>query len=486
MKQYETVIGLEVHLQLSTQTKIFCGCSTEFGKDPNSQTCPICLGLPGTLPVLNKKVLESAIKIGLALNCKINSLVKFDRKNYYYPDLPKAYQISQYDFPIAHTGYLNVKTGDETKKLGITRAHMEEDAGKLIHDPAIKSSLVDYNRTGTPLVEIVSEPDMRSPQEAYDYLTTLKLHMQYLDVSDCDMEKGSLRCDANVSIREEGQTKLGTKAELKNLNSFKAVKSALEFEVARQIKLAESGERIVQETRLWDESKQITISMRSKEEAHDYRYFPEPDLVPFMVEKEDIKNVRTTLPESPSKKQDRFIKDYKLSTYDADVLVQDRKISDFFEECVKEYNQPKKICNWIIGPLLQEINSNEKGISNDRLSGINLVAPTAKTFTDLIIKVEDGTISNLVGKSVLTSMLDRGKTSAEIIKEQNLAQVSDEGALEEIVAAVIAENSKIVEQIKSGKESAIGFLVGQSMKKTQGKANPKKIGEMIKRRILND
>ena len=491
MKQYETVIGLEVHLQLNTQTKIFCGCSTEFGKDPNSQTCPICLGLPGTLPVLNKKVLESAMKIGLALNCKINPLVKFDRKNYYYPDLPKAYQISQYDFPIAHAGYLNVKTGAKTKKLGITRAHMEEDAGKLIHNPAIKSSLVDYNRTGTPLVEIVSEPDMRSPQEAYDYLTTLKLYMQYLDVSDCDMEKGSLRCDANVSIREKGQKELGTKAELKNLNSFKAVKNALEFEVNRQIKLVESGERIVQETRLWDENKQITVSMRSKEEAHDYRYFPEPDLVPFVVEQKNVEKVRKALPESPAEKQNRFMKDYDLSEYDATVLIQDppskwnKSLSEFFEDCIKKYNQPKKICNWIIGPLLQELNSREKVYTN-LLSRIDLTFFTQKIFTDLIKKVEDGTISNLVGKGVLTSMLDRGKTADQIIQEQNLAQVSDEGALKKIVDAVIKENSKVVEQIKSGKEGAIGFLVGQSMKKTQGKANPKKIGEMIKRRMLND
>ena len=345
MKQYETVIGLEVHLQLNTKTKIFCGCSTDFGKSPNSQTCPICLGLPGTLPVLNKKVLESAMKIGLALNCKINSLVKFDRKNYYYPDLPKAYQISQYDFPIAHTGYLDVKTGENIKRINVLRAHMEEDAGKLIHDSSIKSSLVDYNRTGTPLVEIVSDPDMRSPQEAYDYLTTLKLAMQYLDVSDCDMEKGSLRCDANVSIREFGQKELGTKAELKNLNSFKAVKSSLEFEVKRQIDLVEQGERVIQETRLWDEGKQITVSMRSKEKAHDYRYFPEPDLVPFMVDAENIESVKATLPESPAEKQSRLIKDYELSDYDSSVLVQDKEIADFFESCIKKYNQPKKVCS---------------------------------------------------------------------------------------------------------------------------------------------
>ncbi|MDD3374948.1 MAG: Asp-tRNA(Asn)/Glu-tRNA(Gln) amidotransferase subunit GatB [Candidatus Omnitrophica bacterium] len=478
MKQYETVIGLEVHLQLNTKTKIFCGCSTEFGKNPNSQTCPICLGLPGTLPVLNKKVLEYAMKIGLALNCEINSLVKFDRKNYYYPDLPKAYQISQYDFPIAHTGYLNVKTGNEIKKIGITRAHMEEDAGKLIHDPKIKSSLVDYNRTGTPLVEIVSEPDMRSAQEAYNYLTTLKLCLQYLDVSDCDMEKGSLRCDANVSIREKGQTELGTKTELKNLNSFKAVKSSLEFEVARQIKLVESGERIIQETRLWDEHKQITVSMRSKEEAHDYRYFPEPDLVPFMVEKEEVEKTKKNLPESPSKKQNRFIANYELSDYDANVLVQDKEIADFFEECTKKYNSPKKVCNWVTGALKQELNTRKIDLLKAKLSSDDLIA--------LIDKVETGVLSNLAGKDVLKIKFDTGKTIDQIINDHGFAQVSDDETLEKVIKEVIDENPSIIEQIKSGKESAVGFLVGQSMKKTQGKANPKKIGEMIKRRILND
>ncbi len=490
MKKYETVIGLEVHLQLNTKTKIFCGCSTKFGQDPNTQTCPICLGLPGTLPVLNKKVLECGMKIGLALNCKINSLVKFDRKNYYYPDLPKAYQISQFDFPIAKNGYLEITSSSGTKKIGITRAHMEEDAGKLIHNPSSKSSFVDYNRTGTPLIEIVSEPDMRSPEEAYEYLTALKLLISYLDVSDCDMEKGSLRCDANVSIREQGKRELGTKTELKNLNSFKAVKNSIEFEVERQKACLESSERITQETRLWDEKKLITISMRSKEEAHDYRYFPEPDLVPFMINQVEVEKIKKTLPEEPLAKLERFIKSYKLSEYDAGILIQDPQsrgnpsLSGFFEQCVKIYNEPKKICNWITGALLQELNAKEK-VYNNLLSRINLNSFTPEIFIDLIKKVEDGTISNLVGKGVLTQMLDRGKTAGQIIKEQNLVQVSDESALNEVVDAVIQENPEIVEQIKAGKESAIGFLIGQSMKKTQGKANPKKLRDMIKGRILN-
>ncbi|MDP8266718.1 MAG: Asp-tRNA(Asn)/Glu-tRNA(Gln) amidotransferase subunit GatB [Candidatus Aceula meridiana] len=477
MKNYETVIGLEVHLQLNTKTKIFCGCANTFGQNANTLTCPICLGLPGTLPVFNKEVLKNGIRVGLALNCKINSFVKFDRKNYYYPDLPKAYQISQYDFPIAKDGYLPVQIDGQLKNIGITRAHMEEDAGKLIHDSEIKASLVDYNRTGTPLVEIVSEPDIRSPQEAYDYLTSLKLLMQYLDVSDCDMEKGSLRCDANISLRKEGAKEFGTKAEVKNLNSFKAVKSALEFEVGRQKKLLDSGERVVQETRLWDEAKQITLSMRSKEEAHDYRYFPEPDLVPFTVDQKVIDAARKALPEFPLAKSGRFIKEYGLSEYDADVLIQDKNLSQFFEDCIVNYNEPKKICNWISGALKQELNAKKINFPEAKLS--------VDHFISLIQKVDDGTVSNLAGKDVLKIMLDTHKDPNAIISNKGLAQVSDEGALENIIAEVVSENPQIVEQIKLGKESAIGFLVGQSMRKTQGKANPKIINQMLKRRILD-
>jgi len=477
MKNYETVIGLEVHLQLSTKTKIFCGCSTQFGQDPNSQTCPVCLGLPGSLPVLNEHVLASGMKIGLALNCEINSLVKFDRKNYYYPDLPKAYQISQYDFPIAKNGFLNVETNGQTKRIGIVRAHMEEDAGKLIHSPETKSSLVDYNRTGVPLIEIVSAPDMRSAQEAYDYLTTLKLLLSYLDVSDCDMEKGSLRCDANISIREQGVKELGTKTELKNLNSFKAVKNALDYEVSRQIKTLEAGERIIQETRLWNEEKQMTFSMRSKEEAHDYRYFPEPDLVPFMIDASVVEKTRKTLPELPPEKINRFINDYKLSAYDAGVLVKDKELTFFFEACVKEFNNPKKITNWMAGILKQELNARKISISEAKLSIAH--------FIELIKKVEDGTLNNLVGKDVLVLMLDTGKSSSAIIQEKGLTQVSDDDTLNKIIDQVLAENVALVQEIKSGKESATGFLIGQCMKKTQGKANPKKIGELIKGRIQN-
>jgi len=467
IKEYETVIGLEVHLQLNTDTKIFCSCRNAFGGDPNDHTCPVCLGLPGTLPVLNKKALDYAIKIALALNCQVNPYIKFDRKNYYYPDLPKGYQISQFDFPIASNGNIMIPSENENKKIRIHRAHLEEDAGKLIHDPQKNCSLVDYNRTGTPLMEIVTEPDMRSPQEAYDYLQTLKLTLQYLDVSDCDMEKGSLRCDANVSIREKGETKLGTKTELKNLNSFKAVKAGLEFEVNRHQQVLAAGEPITQETRLWDEEKLVTVLMRSKEEAHDYRYFPEPDLVPFTVDEKKIKEIQSSLPESPFAKFNRIVKEFNLPEYDARIIVQDQKLANFFEACHHIYNNAKKISNWINGPLLQELNTRK--VSFDEIS----VKPT--DLTTLIKKVEEGTLSNLAAKDALKFIIDSGKNADEVIREKGLEQVSDKETLEKIVDDLMTEHTKIVGQIKGGKESAIGFLVGQAMRKSQGKANPKKL-----------
>ena len=477
MKEFETVIGLEVHLQLNTKTKVFCSCANQFGQEPNAQTCPVCLGLPGTLPALNEKTLHYAIKVALALNCKINPLIKFDRKNYYYPDLPKGYQISQHNLPIANNGFLLIKSNGATKQIGIHRAHLEEDAGKLIHDTVAHCSLVDYNRTGTPLIEIVSEPDLRSAQEAHDYLTTLKLTLQYLDVSDCDMEKGSLRCDANISIREKGSSELGVKAEVKNMNSFKAVKSALTFEEERQRKLVERGERIIQETRLWSEEKGITVSMRSKEEAHDYRYFPEPDLVPFMVEESIIAQIRNSLPELPAAKFSRFINEYSLSEYDVGVLTQEKDLADFFEQCVHEYANPKKICNWIIGPVQQELNVRKTTILDIKLKPADLVG--------IIDAVEKGTISNLAAKDVFTLMIDTGKNVGEIISQKGLGQVSDEKALEKIVEEVFNENKDVVAQVKEGKKSAMGFLIGQSMRKSKGKANPKILGEIIKRRFQN-
>lgn len=476
-QQFETVIGLEVHLQFKTKTKIFCGCANEFGARPNSQTCPVCLGLPGTLPVFNRTALDYALKVALALKATISPLIKFDRKNYFYPDLPKGYQISQFDKPIARDGFIIVPTGNGPKRIGIHRAHLEEDAGKIIHDSDIRSSLVDYNRTGTPLMEIVTEPDIRTPQEAYDYLTTLKLILKYLDVSDCDMEKGSLRCDANVSVRLVGETKLRTKSEIKNLNSFKAVKAALEFEENRHRNIYLSGGTITQETRLWNEEKQMTLTMRSKEQAHDYRYFPEPDLVPFLVSNEQVDDVRKTLPELPDAKLNRFKSQYNLSDYDATVLVQEKEIANFFEDSAKIYKEYKKICNWLTGAIAAQINARNTTIDQLKISPQNLI--------DLIAKVEDGVVSNLVAKDILVMMIDSGQSADIIIKEKGLAQVSDDSALEKIIDQILSENPAVVAQIKEGKDNALGFLVGQAMKKTQGKANPKKLGEMIKRRLVN-
>lgn len=477
-QELETVIGLEVHLQFSTQTKIFCGCVNVFGQPPNTSTCPVCQGLPGTLPVLNETALRYAIKVALALNCAVNALIKFDRKNYYYPDLPKGYQISQYDHPIGQNGFVKVTLPGGEKTIRIHRAHLEEDAGKLIHDTEQKCSLVDYNRTGTPLMEIVTEPDIRSSEEAYAYLQTLKLILKYLNVSDCDMEKGSLRCDANISVRPKGQATLGTKSEIKNLNSFKAVKLALEYEEERHRRMVASNETIVQETRLWDENNGKTKSMRSKEEAHDYRYFPEPDLVPFIVEEAAIESIRQSLPEFPREKQARFLRQYGLSDYDAGILVADSDLAHFFETCLKDFPQPKKICNWISGPLLKELN--ERNISVVQLK----LTPTS--FATLVRLVEEGTLSNLAGKDVLSEMIATGRPVEDIIAEKGLRQISDNSELEEYVNEVLASNPNAVEEIKNGKQQALGFLIGQTMKKTQGKANPKIVGELIKRRLFHE
>ncbi len=477
MSKFETVIGLEVHLQLNTNTKIFCGCANEYGCGPNTNVCPVCLGLPGTLPVLNHQALLSAVKVGLALNARINPFIKFDRKNYYYPDLPKGYQISQYDFPVAKDGFLNIKSGEGEKRIGIKRAHLEEDAGKLVHDNAAGCSLVDYNRTGTPLIEIVTEPDLRSAQEAYGYLTALKLTLQYLGVSDCDMEKGSLRCDANVSIRPKGSTALGTKTELKNLNSFKAVKSALEYEVQRHTQVIEAGGQVIQETLLWNDAKGQAISMRSKEQAHDYRYFPDPDLVPFTIDHKVIDQVRAELPELPSRKQERFKTQYGLNDHDSFILVADKTMSEFFEQCAALYQDPKNIANWIGGPLLKEINRRKCAVADLKL--------TPESFVNLITNVDNGVVSNLAGKDVLGMMLEEGKSAGTIIKGKGLAQVSDDAALLVVIDAVIAENPSVVAQIKEGRANAVGFLVGQAMTKSKGKANPKKLNGLIMGRINN-
>ncbi len=473
---YETVIGLEVHLHLKTKSKAFCGCSTEFGREPNSEACPVCLGLPGSLPVLNKVALDYAVKVALALNCRVQEYTKFDRKNYFYPDLPKNYQISQYDLPIARDGLLDIVLDDKPKRIGITRVHLEEDAGKLIHQEDL--SLVDFNRAGIPLLEIVSEPDINSPQEAYEYLTALKSIIKYLDVSDCDMEKGSLRCDANISIRKKGAKELGVKTELKNMNSFKAVKDALGFEAERQREALNKDEPIIQETRLWDDRGLQTISMRTKEGAQDYRYFPEPDLPPFIITKDKIEGIQKSIPELPKEKAKRFMKEYGLTQYDAKILVSNKQNADYAEERFKAWpdENKKSIANWLIGPLAAVASS-----TNIEISQVNI---SKHNFLELIELVEKKQIiSNLTGKAVLEEMASTGKQPSLIIRERNLAQISDESVLEKDIEAVIKENSKSVEAFKSGKENAVMFLVGQVMIRMKGKANPKIVQEILKRRL---
>ena len=480
MSQYETVIGLETHVQLKTKSKIFCACSTQFGSEPNSNTCPVCLGLPGSLPVLNKETLWLAIKVGLALNAKISARIKFDRKNYFYPDLPKAYQISQYDMPVSANGELFTEVKSDGKELaqkriGITRAHLEEDAGKLLHEGVKDGSWIDYNRAGVPLLEIVSEPDLRSPEEAYEYLHSLKSILIYLDVSDCNMEQGSLRCDANVSVRKKGEAKFGTKVEIKNLNSFKAVQKALEYEIERQTELTESGERVKQETRLWNESKAQTFSMRSKEEAHDYRYFPEPDLVPFTVKKEQIEAIRQSLPELPQARIRRFRDSFGLSEYDAYALVSDKPLADYFEACVRESASPKLVSNWIQTELLGALNEKKIGFDRNPVS--------AKDLAGLVLLIENNTISGKIAKDVLPLMIDEKKSAEQIVREKDLVQVTDLGLIEKVAARVIESNPKVVEQYRSGRKQSIGFLVGQVMKETRGKANPKLVNEILEKKL---
>lgn len=476
---YEPVIGLEVHVQLKTKTKVFCGCLTEFGKEPNSQVCPVCLGFPGSLPVLNRVALDYAIRVGLALNCTVQEFTKFDRKHYYYPDLPKNFQISQYDLPISKNGFLDIEIEGKTKRISIRRAHLEEDAGKLIHKDDV--TLVDYNRTGQPLLEIVTEPDINSPEEAYEYLTTLKSIIQYLEVSDCDMEKGTLRCDANISIRRKGAKELGTKAELKNMNSFKAIRDALQFEIDRQIELLNNSETVIQETRLWDEKRGETFAMRSKEEAKDYRYFPEPDLPPFVITKDKIEEIKKTIPELPKERMQRFIKDYGLIEYDAKMLVLNKSKwdADYAEQLFRLYpkKDKKSVANWLIGPVTASANSRNKNIADLNIPAENLL--------ELIDSAETEQISNLTAKSVLEEIIDTGKSASQIIREKNLIQISDESNLENDIEEVIKGNPKSVEAFKTGKENAIMFLVGQVMKKTKGKANPKVVQEILKRRLNN-
>lgn len=473
--KYEAVIGLEVHTELQTTTKIFCGCKTSFGAEPNTNVCPVCLGLPGVLPVLNKRVLEFAVRAGLALNCEISRFSKFDRKNYYYPDLPKNFQTSQFDLPICERGHLDIEVNGEKKQIRITRAHMEEDAGKLVHHGTSITdsdySLVDYNRTGTPLLEIVTEPDMRSAKEAVAYLEKMRAILQYIGISDCRMEEGSLRCDANVSVRPVGQKELGTKAEIKNINSFKGVEKAIEYEALRQAEILEDGGKIIQETRTWDEKEGVTKRMRTKEEANDYRYFPEPDLAPFTVSEEYIEDIRKTLPELPDERRERYIANFGLSSTDAQYMTNDKDTSDYFEKVVAAGADPKASVNWIMGEFASQLSN----------AGIEIAkAPvTPENLAKLLALIAKGTISGKIAKKVFAEMWKDGADPEEIVKAQGLVQISDTGALKELVVKVIANNPKAVEDFKAGKKKAVGALVGQIMKETKGKANPKVINELL-------
>jgi aspartyl-tRNA(Asn)/glutamyl-tRNA(Gln) amidotransferase subunit B len=476
--EYEVVVGLEVHTELKTASKIFCGCSTKFGAEQNTNVCPVCLGLPGVLPVLNARVLEFAVRTGLALNCRILPFSKFDRKNYYYPDLPKNFQTSQYDLPIAVGGHLDIEVDGETRRIGITRVHMEEDAGKLVHAGTITKSeyaLVDYNRTGVPLLEIVSEPDIRSAEEAKAYLEKLKAILQYIDVSDCKMEEGSLRCDANISLRPKGETKFGTKTEIKNLNSFKAVQKGLEYEAARQADVLDEGGRIVQETRSWDEARGQTVSLRSKEEAHDYRYFPEPDLVPMVVDPAWVEDIRRNLPELPDARKARLMKDYGLSAYDAGAITVSRAMAEYFDATVAAGADAKAAANWLMGELSRQLNAAGREIEDCP------VAPGQ--LAGLIDLMAQGTVSGKIAKTVFEAMWASGKDAAVIVKEQGLVQISDAGAIEAIVDAVLAANPQSVADFKAGKERAIGFLVGQVMKETKGRANPEMVNKLLRERM---
>ncbi|MBI2412552.1 MAG: Asp-tRNA(Asn)/Glu-tRNA(Gln) amidotransferase subunit GatB [Deltaproteobacteria bacterium] len=475
--KYESVIGLEVHAQLLTESKLFCTCSTKFGSGPNTQVCPVCLGLPGVLPVLNRRSVEYAVKMALAVNCRVNEKSVFARKNYFYPDLPKGYQISQYTEPLAEHGYLDIDTNGG-KRIGITRIHMEEDAGKLIHGEGPEdagSSFVDLNRAGVPLIEIVSEPDMRSADEAQAYLKSLRDILVYLEICSGNMEEGSFRCDANVSIRPIGAEKLGTKAELKNMNSFKFVKEAIEYEIERQIDVVESGGKVVQETRLFDSARGITASMRSKEEAHDYRYFPDPDLLPLVVSTGLIEEQRKTLPELPEAKRQRFIKDYAIPAYDAGVLTASKDLANYYEEVVKATNEPKVSSNWVMGELLRLLKEDARDVKD--------CAVTPASIAGLIGMIKNGEISGKMAKEVFEEMYKTGKAPREIVKSKGMAQISNEDELSRIIDGVIAGNPDNFARYKAGRVQLFGFFVGETMKATKGQANPQVINKLLKEKL---
>ena len=470
---YEAVIGLEVHAQMLTETKIFCGCSTRFGAEPNTQTCPVCIGMPGVLPVLNKRALEFAIRTGLAMNCRVSPYSRFARKNYFYPDLPKGYQISQYELPVCEEGFVDITAGGEMKRIGITRIHMEEDAGKNIHEEDGNFSFVDLNRAGVPLMEIVSEPDIRSPVEASEYMRQLRTILCYLGVCDGNMEQGSLRCDANVSVRHHGSKEFGVKVEIKNINSFRFVEKALEYEIKRQVRILEEKGRIVQETRLWDHSTGITESMRTKEEAHDYRYFPEPDLVPIVVSEEWIEEIRASLPELPDRKRGRFMSEYGLSNYDADFLTAEKAIAEWFEATVKEGVGPKPVSNWMMSELTRLLNEESRSVEECPLKPAQLA--------EMLKLIDNGTISGKIAKNVFEEMYRTGKGAEEVVSEKGLIQISDADVIEKAINEVIAKNQKEVERFRAGEEKLIGFFVGQVMKATKGKANPQLVNDLLKK-----
>ena len=474
--EYEAVIGLEVHAQLLTGSKIFCGCSAAFGADPNTHTCPICTGMPGSLPVLNRKAVEFAVRMALATNCEITSFSLFARKNYFYPDLPKGYQVSQYELPLAVNGSVEIPAADGKKKrVGITRIHMEEDAGKLFHDEAKPFSYVDFNRTGVPLLEIVSEPDLRTPQEAADYLRLLRATLQYLEICDGNMEEGSLRCDANVSIMPAGSQTFGTRTEVKNMNSFRHVERALAYEIERQHKVLKGGSEVVQETRLWDPQKGITESMRGKEEAHDYRYFPDPDLVPLSVSAEWVEEIKKGLPELPLQRKDRFTREYQIPEYDAGVITSSKTLADYYEECVRLFPDPKQVSNWIMGELLRLLKEDDHEVEDCPV--------TPGQLTEMLGLIKDGTISGKIAKTVFEDMYKTGKGAKEIVEEQGLVQITDEDALTKTVDEVLQNHPNEVEAYKGGKDKLFGFFVGQVMKATQGKANPQLVNQILKKKL---
>ena len=470
-KDYETVVGLEVHSELSTKTKIFCSCPTEFGGMPNTHCCPVCMAMPGALPKLNEKVVEYAIKAGIAMNCNIAKYSKNDRKNYFYPDLPKSYQISQFDMPLCQNGYIEIETDEGKKKIGITRIHIEEDAGKLNHDEYGKESFVDLNRAGVPLIEIVSEPDLRSAKEADAYLKKIKSILEYIEVSDCKMQEGSFRADVNVSVRKKGEKTFGTRTEMKNMNSFRAISNAIEYEATRQINVIEQGGKIEQETLRWDELQGQTMSMRDKEDAQDYRYFPEPDLGIIKITEEYIENIRKQLPELPESRKRRYIEEYKLPEYDANILTSSKYFSNLFEGAIKICHNPKTVSNWIMSDII--------GILNEKEIEPEGIPFSANDLGELITLIDKGTISTSLAKKVLIEMFELQEKPSEIIKRNGWVQISDEELIKEVVKKVLEENQQSIVDYQAGKDRALGFLVGQAMKQTKGKANPRMLNQMF-------